>query len=162
MESKHKTKLIYIIILLVLLVFLFLSLMKITEKRKQYENEGLGHLCLDDCSGYSGIVDGIKDNAFQFNNSYFIVLNQSNLDIIGSDSFKIDMWFKNDKDTIADLIFKGSSNKSWFSWTQRNNRYGNDIWLQFDAGGDNSTYIRSNYSLFPYWHHSMIEANRLE
>jgi len=119
----------------------------------------IGPLCYN-CEGNTGIVEGVIGNAVKLNGTSYIVINNKKLDVIGSNDFTIEMWFKTDKDTIGDLLFKGDATYKWFSFTQRNSNFNNEIWLQFD---DNikTKEVKSLMDINDNkWHHGVVTLDR--
>jgi hypothetical protein len=162
---KNRLIVYFIIVLLIGVIILFLLKPKKDEldleKNMNSSLKSIGPLCsVDNCVGKAGIVKGVEGNGFKFNNSVYIELDYDSLDVLGSNNFTIDFWFKKDKDTIGDLLSKGDSKKKWFTFTQRNSFWKNEVWIQFDDGTIPRE-IRSYKPIDYYdWHRTTINFIR--
>lgn len=116
---------------------------------------------IDNCTGEAGIVKGVIGNGFKFNNSVFIEIDSKDLNSIGSNNFTINFRFKKDKDTIGDMFSKGNSNDTWFAFTQRNSKWFNQVWFQFDDGVIPKE-VKHYESVDYNWHRAIIDGIRRE
>jgi len=116
----------------------------------------------DGCVGEAGYIEGVKGKGFKFNESVYIELDYDDFDVLGSDNFEISMWVKTDKDTIGDILSKGNSSENWFTITQRNSRWKNEVWGQFDDGIIQPKEIKSNYPLGYVWTSIRLKYERID
>jgi len=151
--QKPKIKLFITVILLILIIFMINFYFK--------EHPEIGPMCYNKCKGDAGIVKGVNGYGMKFNNSVFLEYNNKSLDVIGSDNFTIDLWFKIDKNTIGDMFSKGYVQDKWIAFSQRNSRNQYQVWSQCDD--NNHSIIVNSVSSFNdnKWHHAIIDYDRI-